>query len=150
MLVLSRRENETLVFPGLETTIEVVSIKKGVVRLGIAAPDHIRVLRGELPDRETEWAAPPALATSTGLLALPELVQKRIAIVRRGLDEVQRSLSDARTEEAETLLDKLDEDLHLLRRRLNAETARPPRTLLLHRPPCTGDEPYSTDLTHGL
>lgn len=119
MLVLSRRQNETLVFPGLETTIQVVSIKKGVVRLGIAAPKHVRVLRGELPDHDAEWADAPA-AVPPGL---PKLVEKRLAIVRRGLDEVQRSMSAARTEEAELLLDKLDEDLHLLRQRVHSESA---------------------------
>ena len=38
MLVLSRRPNETLVFPGLQTTIQVVSIKKGsdLIRLGVS------------------------------------------------------------------------------------------------------------------
>jgi carbon storage regulator CsrA len=120
MLVLSRRPNETLVFPGLQTTIQVVSIKKGVVRLGIDAPDHIRVLRGEIPDRDAEWAdRQPALAPP--LPALNSLVEKRLAILRRGLDEVQRSVSAARTDEAGLLLDKLDEDLHLLRLRLLSE-----------------------------
>jgi carbon storage regulator CsrA len=131
MLVLSRRQNETLVFPGLETTIQVVSIKKGIVRLGIAAPEHIRVLRGEVPDRDTEWTDPPKetahAAATQRQSTLHQLVEKRLAIVRRGLDEVQRSMAAATTEEAELLLDKLDEDLHLLRRRLHREATQLPR-----------------------
>jgi len=123
MLVLSRRPNETLVFPGLQTTIQVVSIKKGVVRLGVEAPEHVRVLRGELPDRDAEWADPrPALAPP--LPAISSLVEKRLAILRRGLDEVQRSVSADRADEVELLLDKLDEDLHLLRQRLHTEADR--------------------------
>jgi two-component system, OmpR family, response regulator len=136
MLVLSRRQNETIVFPDLETTIQVVNIKSGVVRLGIAAPEHIRVLRGELPDRETEWADTPA-KSNPAAPRLNDLVQKRLAIVRRGLDEVQRSMAAATTEEAELLLDKLDEDLHLLRQRLHNEARTQPRSLLLRREPCT-------------
>ncbi len=153
MLVLSRRQNETLVFPGLETTIQVVSIKKGVVRLGIDAPEHVRVLRGELPDRTTEWADTP---TPTGPPRLNDLVEKRLAIVRQGLDEVQRSVSAASTEEAELLLDKLDEDLHLLRQRLHSETSKQSRSLQIrlactcaddnlddHGCGCFGDAPRS-------
>ncbi len=141
MLVLSRRQNETLVFPGLETTIQVVSIKKGIVRLGIAAPEHIRVLRGEVPDRDTEWTDPPketVPAATQRQSTLHQLVEKRLAIVRRGLDEVQRSMAAATTEEAELLLDKLDEDLLLLRRRLHREAAQEPRPAR-RRDACTCD-----------
>ena len=133
MLVLSRRTSETLVFPGLETTIQVVAIKKGVVRLGIDAPAHVRVLRGEIPDRDTEWAnqpAEPVLPTAPPLPSLNALVEKRLAIFRQGLDEVQRSMSSAHTEEAKLLLDKLDEELHLLRQRLQRETVKQPRSSL--------------------
>jgi carbon storage regulator CsrA len=123
MLVLSRRPNETLVFVGLQTTVHVVSIKKGVVRLGVEAPEHVRVLRGELPDRDAEWAdLPPALAPP--LPAINSLVEKRLAILRCGLDEIQRSVSADRTEETELLLDKLDEDLRLFRQRLHTEADR--------------------------
>jgi carbon storage regulator CsrA len=151
MLVLSRRESETLVFPGLETTIQVVSIKKGVVRLGIAAPEHVRVLRGEIPDRDTEWAEKPSTPKAARPAAPPprlhKLVEKRLAIVRLGLDEVQRSMSAYQPEEAELLLDKLDEELHLLRQRLHSETTNPPATRLLrrHRCACAADILDDTD-----
>jgi carbon storage regulator CsrA len=120
MLVLSRRENETLVFPGLETTIQVVGIRKGVVRLGIDAPEHVRVLRGEIPDRNKEWSPAPKKVTPP-LPRLNQLVEKRLAILRQGLDEVQRSMSASTTDEAELLLDKLDEEVTLLRQRLHSE-----------------------------
>ena len=35
MLVLSRRLQEKIVFPGIKATVKVVAIKSGVVRLGI-------------------------------------------------------------------------------------------------------------------
>lgn len=47
MLVLSRRENETIRL-GNDITITVVSISGGRVRIGISAPTALRVLRGEL------------------------------------------------------------------------------------------------------
>jgi carbon storage regulator len=48
MLVLSRRVNETVVFPGLGITVRVVRIKGGAVRLGIETPRGVAVLREEL------------------------------------------------------------------------------------------------------
>ena len=48
MLVLSRKFNEKLVIPLIQTTIQVVSMKAGVVRLGVDAPSRIKVLREEI------------------------------------------------------------------------------------------------------
>ncbi len=48
MLVLSRREKETVCFPNLGISVEVVRIKGKTVRLGIDAPKKIRAVRGEL------------------------------------------------------------------------------------------------------
>lgn len=48
MLVLSRRLNEKIVLPGLGVTVQVLSIKRGVVRLGIEAPPDISVCREEV------------------------------------------------------------------------------------------------------
>jgi carbon storage regulator len=48
MLILSRRVNETVVFPGLNITVRVVRIRGGSVRLGIEAPWGAAVLREEL------------------------------------------------------------------------------------------------------
>ena len=48
MLVLSRREQEQIVFPSLNVSIEVTKISGKVARIAVDAPKHIRVLRGEL------------------------------------------------------------------------------------------------------
>ena len=48
MLVLSRRESEKVLLPALGITIEVTRIQGKTVRLGIDAPDEIRIVRGEL------------------------------------------------------------------------------------------------------
>jgi len=49
MLVLSRKIGEKIVVPACGLTITVVAVKGGRVRLGIAAPEDIRV------DREEVW-----------------------------------------------------------------------------------------------
>jgi carbon storage regulator len=49
MLVLSRKIGEKIVVPACGLTITVVSLKGNRVRLGIAAPENVRV------DREEVW-----------------------------------------------------------------------------------------------
>jgi carbon storage regulator len=49
MLVLSRKRNETIVING-DIRIMVVDVHGNRVRLGIEAPDTVRVLREELRD----------------------------------------------------------------------------------------------------
>ena len=50
MLVLSRKSGQKLQI-GDNITVTILEVKGRVVRLGIEAPGHVRVLRGEL----TEW-----------------------------------------------------------------------------------------------
>jgi carbon storage regulator CsrA len=54
MLVLSRREQEAVVFPKLGIRIEVTRLRGKAVSLGIHAPESIRVLRGEIVSEEDE------------------------------------------------------------------------------------------------
>ena len=54
MLVLSRRLDEKIVFPGLGITVRVVDIKGGTIRLGIEAPREVRVTRTELLEHRVE------------------------------------------------------------------------------------------------
>ncbi len=57
MLVLSRREQEAIVFPKLGIRIQVTRVRGKAVSLGVDAPDDIRVLRGELHDQEESLSA---------------------------------------------------------------------------------------------
>ena len=47
MLVLSRKKNQAIVIDG-NITIEILQIKGNTIRLGINAPDSVRVMRAEL------------------------------------------------------------------------------------------------------
>lgn len=51
MLVLSRKEQESIVFPKLGIRVQVTRLKGKAVSLGVEAPDDVRVLRGELENR---------------------------------------------------------------------------------------------------
>ena len=48
MLVLTRKQNEEIKI-GDDIVVSVLKIKGNTVRLGIAAPKNVRVVRGELP-----------------------------------------------------------------------------------------------------
>ena len=47
MLVLSRKLNESIVI-GDDVVVKVISIEKGVIKLGIDAPREITIIRNEL------------------------------------------------------------------------------------------------------
>lgn len=61
MLVLSRKVNEKIVIDG-GIVITVVKVEGGQVRLGIEAPNHVKVYREELLARANGRDAAPALA----------------------------------------------------------------------------------------
>jgi carbon storage regulator len=48
MLVLGRKKEETIVFPELDITIKVVETGTTHIRIGIEAPKHVKIMRGEL------------------------------------------------------------------------------------------------------
>ncbi len=54
MLVLTRKAEQTIVFPDLGITVVVCRIEGDRVRLGIEA-EGVRVFRGELMDRVDPW-----------------------------------------------------------------------------------------------
>jgi carbon storage regulator CsrA len=122
MLVLSTRLNEKVLLPDFHTTIEVVGIQAGTVRLGISAPEEVRVLREGLPDRVAEWGPDPdAEDQAPTLHNLKRLIDKRLEIARAGIGEARQCLRAGLDEDARVLLEKVDEDLHLLRRRVRRE-----------------------------
>lgn len=69
MLVLSRRENEQVLFPELGITIKVIKTKGNQVRLGISAPESIKILRGELAFEEPH--ANPNLESVQAFIDVP-------------------------------------------------------------------------------
>jgi len=64
MLVLSRKKNQTIVIDG-KIEIEVVKVKGNTVRLGITAPNDIKVLRGELAPFEIEMKLSDIVTTES-------------------------------------------------------------------------------------
>jgi carbon storage regulator CsrA len=133
MLVLSRRPQETIVLPTLNVTVQVLGVKAGAVRLGVTAPPEVKVLRGELTGRDEPCPADAAPARP----GLDAVVHKRLGVVGVGLGLLRGRLQSGRTEEAATILDKVEEEVRMLRRRVvgggpSPAAGRPaPRALLV-------------------
>ena len=68
MLVLSRKKDQSIVLDG-QIEVQVLKVKGNTVRLGIKAPSHVKVLRGELSpfniDVEVERLEEPAGSSQT-------------------------------------------------------------------------------------
>jgi carbon storage regulator len=62
MLVLSRKQGESIVVPGYDVSITVVEIIGKRIKLGISAPPQIGIRRSELP------AIPPRRATAAAAI----------------------------------------------------------------------------------
>jgi hypothetical protein len=50
-----------------------------------------------------------------------QMVDRRLSIAQKGLDEARQHLASGQAEDVDLVLEKIDEDLHLLRRRLSSE-----------------------------
>lgn len=79
MLVVSRRPNETIVFPDLGITVRLLWVDRGKARLGIDAPPEIDVFRGEIvpAGSQSDHAAPAAKAARCRALVVDDDANER-------------------------------------------------------------------------
>ena len=73
MLILGRREGDSILIDG-GIKIVVVACDRHGVRIGIEAPSHVKILRGEIAQQvaqENQAAAAPADATWLSALGAP-------------------------------------------------------------------------------
>jgi carbon storage regulator CsrA len=118
MLVLSRRIAQKIVFPTINTVLQVISVKSGTVRLGIDAPPSVPVFREEIlaghpgpqlpPFEEGQQQRPTWLPSN-------QLESSDLALLRR-------QLQSGLTGEAAALLDKIEEELAALRQGVDPPT----------------------------
>lgn len=81
MLVMSRRQDEKIVFPGLGVTITLVNVRGSTARLGIDAPREITVLReeiaGDLPPNRIRDRDPHAIRNVLNSINLSVMLYQR-------------------------------------------------------------------------
>jgi len=109
MLVLSRKENEKVLFPHLGIALQVLRLGGGKVRLGIEAPDDVSVVRHEIASEEqlAEFAERLKQTAKSGNHA----VRNRLHSTLLGLCLVQKQLSRNMIEDAEDSLLQLIETM---------------------------------------
>jgi two-component system, OmpR family, response regulator len=124
MLVLSRKLNERIVFPGIDATVQVLAVKPGTVRLGIEAPQDVSILREEVHQKSRRGApAPPP--GPTPLRRLNQLVRTRLQIAAVGTSVLRRQLEMGLTDDATETLDQIEREIQALQERIEAETSKP-------------------------
>ena len=68
MLVLTRKQDEMIQI-GEDIVVKVISAGKGKVKIGVDAPSHVRVMRGELSDEVKAHRLAEAAKTAAAPLA---------------------------------------------------------------------------------
>lgn len=116
MLKLFDRLHEKLTDSDLAPTHPVGDIPPELVSLDLD-------VTGWLPSSAESDAVPSTL---------DQVVDRRLAIAHLGLAELRRHLRTGRSEDAQVILDKLDEDLYLLRQRMRRRGETPARGPTVH------------------
>ena len=127
MLVLSRRPEETIVFPEINTTITFLKVKGNVARIGIDAPRRLQVLRGELTPAEDNGEPVADVFTQNHAL------RNRLNTAALGLTVLRRQLAEGLYADAARTLDRivLDVDSEQPAEEAPAAPQRPARPLTL-------------------
>lgn len=106
MLVLSRRQNEKILLPSIQASIEVLDIRGDRVRLGIDAPADVTILREEVIRREG-WTPPGPTAAEQLLRKQRHELRNHLNFASIGIALAKRQLQAGLVESVQTTLDKL-------------------------------------------
>jgi len=123
MLVLSRGQNEKIVFPRLGINVEILKIAHNKVRIGVKAPPDISVLREELVPRDA--AGDNGQSFHSARPKLSHELRNRLHTAQLALQLSQKLLSVDRSDEAEEILQRALDEFQAVEQRLNEEF--PPR-----------------------
>ena len=106
MLVLSRKQNEKIMFPNLGITIQVVRSSGKAVRIGVDAPEGVRIIRDEIADEEDHKPAPPPMGRKE-----QHLLRNRLNAATLGLQLLQQKVAMGKLEASDPLIAKVLSEL---------------------------------------
>ena len=109
MLVLSRKEDQKIIFPNLGISVEVTRVKGNNVRLGIDAPRSIKVVRGELvADEDSSIDAFQQLESRLTAvdLATRHKLRNHLNTASLSVTVAQKKIDQGGNEQAEVFLSK--------------------------------------------
>lgn len=134
MLVLSRKENEKLLFPHLGIALQILRASGGKVRIGIEAPTDVAVVRCEIASAEQLAELSKHLQRSGK--SLSHDIRNRLNATLLALHVLHEQLARDMVAEAEETLQRLLADMHGLdqdygSQRVPAPADRPRRKALV-------------------
>ena len=118
MLVLSRRENESIVFPSLGISVEVLRIRGNATRIGISAPDDVPIQRHEIAGLKSIDFAPEDGSTHGKLLRLMRSARTHLDYATLALNHLHGSLENGSTQDAQQAILSIFRELEVLDREL--------------------------------
>jgi carbon storage regulator CsrA len=129
MLVLSRRENQKILFPNLGITVEIVGMRGRNIRVGIDAPPEIRIVRAELAEQDEADKEPAgSSATSESDRQLVHQRNNQLNEIALKIQIAEKMLTRGDAHEASEILEKSLASL----RDLDHELSRGPLTTALN------------------
>jgi carbon storage regulator CsrA len=148
MLVLSRREDDKIVFPNLGITVEVLRVAGRSVRLGIKAPSHVRVLRHELANDESDTLDSVVSTVAPGGRISDHQLRNRLNRATLGLSLIQQYLEKGRMAAADLELEKVLAVFQSLEEDLSPATSH--EEALGHRALLVEDDANESELLAGF
>lgn len=123
MLVLSRKNKESIRLPELNISIEILQVKGKSVRVGIDAPLEVTVVRGELANQTTKRIS------SAGLSAHD--FRNKLNSFSVGISLCKKLIENGEVERAESRLQMLLDDFESDETNAPGQVAKPTRALLV-------------------
>lgn len=130
MLVLARRPSQSIVFPELGITIQVVESSHSVARIGIAAPREIKILREEVYDKILD-EDPDAFAAPSSQEKENHALKNRLNSANLAIHVARRHMQAERIEEAQAALDTAIGEFRDLNHIVKSQGKQPIRVLLV-------------------
>lgn len=116
MLVLSRRENETIVFPSLGITIELLRVRGAAAKIGVEAPPEVPIKRGELLGLKSLQFTGDEESPPERLRRLRHAVRERLDAAALQLNELHRQFEEGDRDQAEEAILAIFHELQALER----------------------------------
>lgn len=119
MLVLTRKNDESIVFPEIGVTLSVLRIRGNVVKIGVNAPKEITVLRKEVledPERAAEFASSQSERRHD--------LRNQMHTLRLALHLLEKLIGKGRHDEANRLLERVVKGFASLEELVTGETPK--------------------------
>jgi carbon storage regulator CsrA len=137
VLVLTRRENEKILLPDVGVTVELMAVTGNRARLGISAPDNIRILREEVA--ASQDALKHAMARGPVSREFAHALRNRLNAAILATETVRLQIEAGHLVETSASLDRIVAELRAMASMLQGNSPAPREPVLAgssgsHRP----------------